>query len=110
MNVQSLCRPIGKQGLGGFGGVDGAVVQPQMRWNVRVALGRQRFCPSPEIGTIDAPFLEPHADGFEIEVTAPDTIETGTRAGLHLMGMWLTFGCPCLCQWRVFREATFIAE
>ena len=26
------------------------------------------------------------------------------------MGMWLTFGCPCLRQWRVFRETALIAK
>lgn len=108
--MQALGRPLGKQCLGGFGGVDGAVVQPQMRWNLRIALGRQSAPPGPEICAAHTPFLEPHAHGFEIEVTAPDAIEPGACAGLHLMGMRLSFGCPGLCQWRVFREAAFIAE
>jgi hypothetical protein len=108
--MQPLGRPLGKQGLGGLGGVDGAVVQPQMRWNVRIALGRQSVPPGPEICAAHTPLLEPHAHRFEIEVTAPDAIEPGACAGLHLMGMRLTFGRPGLRRWRVFREAALIAE
>src|SRR5450830_14711 len=81
-----------------------------MRWNVRIAFGRQCIPPDPEICAAHAPLLEPHADGFEIEVTTSDAIEPGARAGLHVMGMRLAFWRPRLRQWRVFRETTFIAE
>ena len=81
-----------------------------MSWNMRIALGSQSIAPCPEIGAAHTAFLEPHADGLEIEVAAPDAIEPGTCAGLHFMGMGLTFGCPGRCQGRVFSEATFITE
>lgn len=81
-----------------------------MRWNNRIALGGQGVTPGPEICAAHAPLLEPHAHGVEIEIAAPDPIESGARSGLHLMGMGLTFGCPRLCQWWVFRETALIAE
>src|SRR5450830_859191 len=81
-----------------------------MCWNVWIASGRQSIPPGPEIRAAHTPLLEPHADGVEIEVTAPDAIKPGACAGLHLMGMRLTFRSPGLRQWRVFRETTFITE
>lgn len=110
MNVQSLGRPLGEQGLGGLGCVNRSVVQPQMRWNTGITLGRQGVTPRPEICAAHTPLLEPHADGLEVEVTASDAIEPGARASLHLMGMGLTFGCPRLCCGRVFREAALVPE
>ena len=90
--------------------MDGSVVQPEVRWNARIALGSQSIAPCPEICAAYACLLEPHTDGFELEVAAPDTIEPGARAGLHLMGMWLTFGCPGLRQWWIFSKTAFITE
>lgn len=81
-----------------------------MRWNARIALGSQSIAPCPEICSAHAPLLEPHTDGLEIEVAAPDAIEPDARTGLHLMGMWLTFGCPCLRQWWIFSKPALIAE
>ena len=37
-------------------------------------------------------------------------IEPGARTGLHLMGVWLTFGCPCLSQWWIFSKPALISE
>ena len=81
-----------------------------MRWNAGIALSSQRITPCPEICAAHAPLLEPHADGFEVEVAAPDAIEPGARTGLHLMGVWLTFGCPCLSQWWIFSKPALISE
>lgn len=81
-----------------------------MRWNTRIALGCQSVTPRPEICAAYTPIFEPHADGFEIEIAAPNAIEPGARPGLHLMSMWLTFGCPRLRQWWVFRETALITE
>jgi hypothetical protein len=81
-----------------------------MRWYFQIAFGRQGVTPRPEICAAHTPLLEPHADGFEVEVTASDAIEPGARASLHLMGVGLTFGCPHLRCGRVFREAALVAE
>lgn len=81
-----------------------------MRWNVRVALGRQCFAPRPEICATHTSLFEPHADWLEVEVAAPDPIEPRTCARLHLMGVRLPFGSPGLRQWRIFREAALITE
>lgn len=108
--MQPLDFPVSKQSLGGFSRVDGAVVQPQMRGNIRVTLERQRLTPGPEISPTHAALLEPHAERLQIEVTAANTIEARTCAGLHLMSMGLPFGRPGLRQGRIFGEATFITK
>jgi hypothetical protein len=108
--MQPLGLPVGKQGLGSFCSVDGAVIQSQMRGNAWVALAHQRLTPGSEIGTTHTALLEPHADWFQIKITAAGTIEPRTCTRLHLMSMGLPFGRPSLRQGRVFGEATFITK
>ena len=105
MNDQALGFPNWQQRQGGFGLVDGAVVEPKMRRACRVALGRQGLAPRPEIHAAHLAFLEADAYRVEVEIAAPDRIEPLARPRVHLVGMRGSCRSPRVGGRRIFRKA-----
>lgn len=110
MNDQALVFPNWQQRQGGFGLMNGAVVQPKMRRACRVALGRQGLAPRPEIHAAHLAFLEADAYRIEVEIAAPDRIEPLARPRVHLMGMRSPCWRPRIGGRRVLRKASLVSK
>lgn len=110
MDDQALGFPSGQQRQGGFGFVDGAVVQPKMRWACPVALGRKGLAPRPEIHASHLAFLEADAYGVQIEIAAPDRVQSLAGPRMHFVGVRVSGWRPRVGGRRILREARLVAK